>query len=187
MRTRPKPQTDVNLRALPPERQAEIAELLHNKSLATVRKALRAEGIEVSSTALADFQSWWQLHQQFKNLESDAVTLQQLLRQEMPGLSEDQIVRYATQYFNILAIKMEDAKLFLALQSASRRARLDAEQIALKREQLALSHQKFQRDTCQLFLKWFANEQAHAIASSVDDNPAKIEKLGQLMFGEDWK
>ena len=37
------------------------------------------------------------------------------------------------------------------------------------------------------FLKWFKDHAAREIASGPADNSEKIEKLGQLMFGEDWK
>ena len=50
-----------------------------------------------------------------------------------------------------------------------------------------LARQKFQRDTCELFLKWSADQRAKDIANSPQTNSQKIERLGELMFGEDWK
>lgn len=50
----------------------------------------------------------------------------------------------------------------------------------------ALAWQRFMRETCELFLKWFADEQAKAIAAGSESNSSKIERLGSLMFGEDW-
>ena len=53
--------------------------------------------------------------------------------------------------------------------------------------QLSLDQQKFQRETCELFLKWAEDERAKAIASGASSNSEKISRLGELMFGEDWK
>lgn len=50
-----------------------------------------------------------------------------------------------------------------------------------------LDHKKFQRETCALFMKWAADKRASEIANSTATNADKIERLGQLMFGEDWK
>lgn len=52
---------------------------------------------------------------------------------------------------------------------------------------LQLDREKFQRETAELFLKWAADQRAKEIAGSNESNAAKIERLGQLMFGEDWK
>lgn len=52
---------------------------------------------------------------------------------------------------------------------------------------LALQEQKFQRDTCALFIRWNEDARAREIAAAGIDNAEKIERLGQLMFGEDWK
>ena len=57
----------------------------------------------------------------------------------------------------------------------------------VREQALSLEKQKFQRDTCGLFLKWAADQRAKEIAGSNESNAAKIERLGQLMFGEDWK
>lgn len=57
----------------------------------------------------------------------------------------------------------------------------------LKRGALALDRSRYQRETCELFVKWMANEQAKQIALAPTSNAQKIEQLGQLMFGEGWK
>lgn len=54
-------------------------------------------------------------------------------------------------------------------------------------ETAALNRQKFQRDTCKLFLEWHESEEAKRIAAQPGTTQAqKIELLGQAMFGEDW-
>jgi hypothetical protein len=65
----------------------------------------------------------------------------------------------------------------------------DVDQVKLrhKDEELKLAAQKFQRDTCELFLRWAADRRAADVAASNTSHSDKIEALGQLMFGDDWK
>lgn len=49
-----------------------------------------------------------------------------------------------------------------------------------------LARQKFQRDTCNLFLKWNEDSRAQEIAASSGSNADKIEALGHIMFGDEW-
>jgi len=49
-----------------------------------------------------------------------------------------------------------------------------------------LSRKKFQRTTCELFLKWYDNKKARDVVESRASNDEKLEQLGQVMFGEDW-
>jgi hypothetical protein len=65
--------------------------------------------------------------------------------------------------------------------------------VAEKRAEIAgrnadLAERKFQRQTCDLFKKWYADKRA----IDVVENPGlsadeKTNMLGQIMFGEDWK
>jgi hypothetical protein len=65
--------------------------------------------------------------------------------------------------------------------------------VAEKRAEIAgrnanLAERKFQRQTCELFQKWHADQRA----IDVVENPGlsadqKTDMLGQIMFGEDWK
>lgn len=54
-------------------------------------------------------------------------------------------------------------------------------------ELLALEKQKFQRTTCELFLKWRDDQRAKTISEGPGTNEEKIEQLGQAMFGDLWK
>lgn len=90
----------------------------------------------------------------------------------------------------------EKSKLLERLSTTVARIRsgdIQRELVALKRaglvqgaETIALAREKFQRDTCALFLRWAEDQRAREIASSGGDNADKIARLGQLMFGEDW-
>lgn len=59
--------------------------------------------------------------------------------------------------------------------------------LGIKQQELALDQKRFQRECGELFLKWAEDQRAREIAASPATNAAKIEQLGALMFGEDWK
>lgn len=53
-----------------------------------------------------------------------------------------------------------------------------------REQQLALERQKFQRLTCELFIKWFDQEQARKIVEGKGSKQVKMEDLSKLLFGE---
>ena len=59
--------------------------------------------------------------------------------------------------------------------------------IEQQQSELNLARQKFQRDTCELFLQWSADQRAAEVAASPASHADKIERLGALMFGEGWR
>lgn len=64
-------------------------------------------------------------------------------------------------------------------------AKLANENRRLKNDEarLALERKKFERATCELFIKWCADEKAKEIALGDDRQTVKIEQLRKLMFG----
>jgi hypothetical protein len=58
--------------------------------------------------------------------------------------------------------------------------------IAQRDQVIDLSRKRFQRTTCELFLKWYDDERAKKVVESRASNSEKLEQLGQEMFGEDW-
>jgi hypothetical protein len=93
-----------------------------------------------------------------------------------PKLTDEELFAFGQREFAELTIADEDPKGWALIQRTAR-----------DKETAALDRVKFQRETCELFVKWFADKQAAKIASSSASNADKIEKLGELMFGEDWK
>jgi len=164
------------LRTLPEERQAAIIELLKKNSTVNTRKELIADGLTVSTGALSEFWSWWHLRRQFKQTQSDVQTLMEDLRTQKPGLSEGEIFAHGQKVFSLLAMKNESAEDWSRIQKTRQREEL-----------IKIERQKFQRETCELFLKWQADEEAKKIATSSASNKEKIEALGKKMFGEDWE
>jgi hypothetical protein len=64
---------------------------------------------------------------------------------------------------------------------------VDRQRLRQLEEQLALARQKFQRETCELFLRWRSDERTRAIADGPGSNDEKVEQLGRAMFGDLWQ
>ncbi len=61
-------------------------------------------------------------------------------------------------------------------------ARTAQAKLAQKDRELGLMREKFERDTCALFLKWFKDAAARAIAESPASNTEKIAALRKTYF-----
>lgn len=62
-------------------------------------------------------------------------------------------------------------------------ARVNQENLKAKDRALNLAEAKFQRETAQLFLKWYADKRAVEIAEGKSAKTVKMDRLVQLMFG----
>jgi hypothetical protein len=182
-----KPRSDSRLKTLPEERQEAIVEYARSHSVAETVGWLRDDGVKTSHGALSEFLSWFKLRRRFQIAEQDSLNLVELLRQKRPAMSEAERQEWANDFFQVQAIKDNDPDTFLAFSSARFKAELEKEKLRIKQEELQLAKQKFHRETSELFLKWSEDKQAREIATSNATNAEKIERLGQLMFGEDWK
>lgn len=92
------------------------------------------------------------------------------------------------------AVDEETAEGFSNAVSKLRKGENDAQKIALEtqktelaRQSLALEKDKFRRSTCELFVKWHADNKVVAILDDQTmDNDRKTEALGQVLFGDLW-
>ena len=84
---------------------------------------------------------------------------------------------------DLLAMSETLAKLNKS-EADKTRARTDQGRLEVQRDALALEHQKFERQTSELFLKWYGNKKAEEIVNSKTDKDSKIDQIRQLMFGE---
>ncbi len=190
------PRADAKLKRLPEDRQREIIERIKapGETYKKVRAWLREDGIVTSDAALSYFWDWWHLQEQFRSDEATTEGLLEQLKAEIPLLSEEQLDDLGQRTFSLLAIRRQDLSGFVKMRSARTNAVLEREKLRLKetaekrmQESLVLEKARFQRETCGLFLKWSEDERARAIAGGAASNSEKIERLGELMFGEDWK
>lgn len=175
MSTTKKPRADSVLKTLPEDRQAAIVDYARDHSLPETVAWLRADGLRTSATALSLFLSWFGLQQQLRRNESTVEVLLQKAMTTRPDWTPEQIQQTGQAFFSALALEQQDSKIWYLTQ-----------QVGLKKEQLNLDRQKFQRETVELFLKWRQDKQAEVIASSNAPHAEKIESIGKQMFGELW-
>ncbi len=181
---------DAKLKSLPVAQQGEVVRVLTETGItaASLERLHTELGIDVRSIkTLSEFWHWYHAPQQKIAREMEAagsVTdfVMANLRKDRPEISDEELFSAGQRFFSELAITMQDPKAWVMTQSAGR----DRERVRLKGDEVELARQKFQRDTCELFLKWAEDERAKSIAGSGATNSEKIEQLGRLMFGEGW-
>lgn len=163
------------MKRLPPERQAAIAEYASKPgvSQADTLKWLRADGVDTSAGALSDFLSWYPLQQQLERNESTVATLLEELKRNDPSVSQAQLELAGQMFFSALAIEQRDSLTWKRVQDSK-----------LKLGALQLGREKFQRETCELFLKWFADKTAKEIAEANIPNSEKIAALRKTFFAD---
>jgi len=177
MSTAKKPRSDSPLRTLPEDVQEQVIVWLKEKPQAEVRRLVKdAYGFAPSDGALSGFWSWFHLRRQLARNSAVTESLVAELAQRNPDLSPDALLEAGQAFFSALAVEQQDAKAWTETQK-----------IGIARQQLALDQAKFRRETCALFMKWAEDQRAKEIALGAGTNAEKIEALGQLMFGEDWK
>lgn len=189
-----KPRADSRLKTLPPERQEAIAEYAREHTMRDTLAWLKEDGLATSLGALSEFLLCWRLQEQFRQDESTTEALIEELKKDSPSLTEEQLDELGQRTFSLLAIRREDPATFVKVRSARSKAALEREKLKLRQaaeqrllEGLNLQREKFQRETCEMFVKWAADKRATEIARSSSSNAEKIERLGQLMFGEGWR
>ncbi|HOP99128.1 MAG TPA: hypothetical protein PLK78_17055 [Verrucomicrobiota bacterium] len=143
--------------------------------------------------ALSQFLSWYSLQEQFRQDESTTEALLEELKREVPALTEEQLDELGQRTFSLLSIRRQDLEGFVAIRSARAKAEIEKAKLQLREqaerrlaEGLKLQREKFRRETCELFLKWWEDKQAREIAASSDSFADKIRRLDQLMFPDDW-
>lgn len=174
-----KPRSDSRLKTLPEERQRHVIELMRTRSLAEVRKELRADGITTSSAALSDFFSWWHLREQFRGWEEDTATMLELLKRDHPELSEEELAGYGNAMFQLRAIKEQDVEAYTALMTARHRAVMDERKLKLRERELALKERRLRL----LEAKAEQADKAKALLGEGGLTPEEREQRMRQVFG----
>lgn len=151
-------------------------QFVSSRSQAELRAELkRALGINLArDNQLSEFRAWAEAQAQRELMAEKIEERKQELLSGGMSLTEAQDVLLAEA--SAYSVAARDFKLGL---------RVSAE--ISKAASTKLDYQKFMRETPEMFLKWYADRRAGEIANSTASNADKIERLGQLMFGEDWK
>ena len=183
-----KPRGDATLKTLPEGRQLEIMQYMRDHTIAETRAWLAEQDVQCSVGALSAFWSWYQINCRLRNQIKEAASIADEIKSvlaSLPNLNLDkeQLNLVAQTAFEVDAVKREDFQMFTEL----RRLRQRDQKLDLAREEHQLSLQKFQRDTCELFIKWAEDQRAKEVLASSSTNAEKIEQLGALMFGDLWQ
>jgi hypothetical protein len=102
-----KPNPTARLKTLPEERQAQVIELMRNRSLEEAAGELAKDGLKTSRTALGEFWHWWHLRERFNQVSRFSEHMVDLLKEEEPGLIERSVGSNTGSGFSKRAIEME--------------------------------------------------------------------------------
>lgn len=135
---------DAKLKKLPGDRQREIWEKINTagETLKSVCAWLREDGIDVSKQTLSEWASFYALQLTFEETENDTNNFLELARTELPDIPEEKITRLGSLHFNMQAVKQRDPKLFLKMQTAQHRARMDVLKYEQRERELAQNERK---------------------------------------------
>lgn len=150
-----------------------------------------------SRAALYRFASEMRDQESAHRIES-ALSVKDDVRRQMAQVGDmDAELQYAYEQLAMESAMRGDEKAgirYLDMATRYSQGKLERAKLDLKREAearaqeaLALDKKRFQRDTCELFVKWSNDKRVKEIVSSkgmADDR--KVELLGQKIFGEDW-
>jgi hypothetical protein len=168
-----KPNSNAKLKTLPEERQSAIAEYARSHSIDETMSWLRKDGLETSSGAVSLFLSWYRLQQRLAVNDSTVSSLLEDLKNNDPSLTNAQLEQAGQAFFSKLAIEQEDSLTWKRIQDGK-----------AKLELIRLTRDRFEAQTCELFLKWYADKCAKDIAESNVSNADKIAALRQTYFAD---
>lgn len=106
-----------------------------------------------------------------KENEATVATVLAEMEARNPELKEEDLDEAGQRILKILCLRKLDVTGWVALQRAEK-GRLDAE----------LNRERFEVETCELFIQWASDQRAAAVAASPLSNTEKIAKLRALMF-----
>jgi hypothetical protein len=181
---RPRPRADRYESQLNGEEMAALRyELLQGRK--SLRKLVREcppwrdgpdKGKRISQSTLTNIRNRLLAEESFIAAEAMTERIVAKVAVIQPDMKPAALEEFGLGLFTTLAIQNRDADGFVKLV----RARKESESVKLDAK-------RFQRETCELFLKWSADQRAKEIANTTGSNADKIEALGALMFGEEWK
>lgn len=180
-----KPRTDSELQTqIPEDQQRAIILLLRSNSYKKVVELVQAEpfSLDTSVGALQRFYHWWHARRQLEQVAERAQDFERSLKAvneaQKLGVQSEAISMAGQLYFESEAMRLEDPKLFVALRG---RRQIDRD-LDLREREVKLKEEAFAVRTCELFLKWFADQAARSIAESSATNADKIARLRERYF-----
>ena len=154
-------------------------------SYKAAQKWLAGYGIKVSVTALSGFFNSLPMRTRFASLI--AAQQAETVKAELPAnLEEATRERIAQTMFEMAHLNLGEAQKLQLIALQQNRDGMKGN-FELKKAKLDLDRIKVQRLVIKGYLDWHDDKTAREIATSNMSQSDKIEKLGQAMFGEDWK
>lgn len=167
------------LKDLAPGQQQRLWEYLKanggRKAVIFVRNTFKKP---TSTSALSEWKSWYQLQLQFHSLDSMRASFQELLLKKFPKADPKTVQEFGQAYFTMQAAASGDSETFREME----KLRLLKEKEAREGNKLGLDREKFEVQTCELFLKWFKDERTRQIANSQSSNAERIAQLRRVWF-----
>lgn len=191
---------EINRRLLDNEPGQRIIEWIN--STHKLRGPAAVTDSNLSDWRAGGFAEWLEGHEKVERTKSLAEYCLRLAEagggsMDLPAAIAGGQLMEVLEDFDPLAIKnllRSDPKNYLGvLEMLARLQRSKADEskarqgdikLAQSERALKLAEEKFERETCKLYLKWFADKRAEQIALDKNLRPAvQVEKLRQLMFG----
>ena len=166
---------------------------VEKKTIAEVQKQLKLDGCSVSSGRLSQ---WWAARQSevmreklLAQITSGAHACKEVesLFAKNPAPELETLIKLHRVLVMKLSTEGNVNPELLELVGSLMKPVMEFAKLDVKRDEVELTRQKFQRETAALFVKWFADEEAKKILSSNAPTADKTERLGQRLFGELWK
>jgi hypothetical protein len=118
---------------------------------------------------------------------AEAARAEEELSSSLPTNLPDRIRRsLASARFNAVLGELSHQELMdhFAVEKGAEEIAIKREQLEVRKRELALTQDKFEVQTCEKFLAWFADQKAREIAESEAPNATKIAQLRQLYFAD---
>lgn len=172
------PRSDAKLKRLDDEIQDEL--FRYATATGVTQEDARAwlereHQVKCSAGSFSEWLSWYGARQRAKAREQKIAALLDDERNLRPDLTDDQLFEKGQRMMTLLTMAEEDPKGWATIQRTAR-----------DKEDSKLQRQKFQRETVELFLKWWEDKRTAEIMSSSAATADKTEQLGQHIFGELW-
>jgi len=170
----------------------DIAEWLN--SLEEVRKIMaeKWQGRPVDRRAVdlwrrTGYQEWREKHERLENLKELSEYALKLGQAAGGSFADGSAAIAGGRIMSILETASDEDMLKMVRAIGELRSGdFTRERLKQGGQKLDLQRQRFQRESTELFLKWYGNKKARDIVESRKDNREKLELLGREIFGEHW-
>lgn len=183
---------EVHQRLLDGETGSQILPWLNAHPKVRVVLARSYQGVDVSDENLSSFRNgphaeWLRRREKAESLKSLAEYASKLAGaagQNMSAGAQAIAIGRIMEVLEAGAYEETDLPKIIQALTALRNTDLQEVRLGNQGRALNLAESKFQVQTCELFLKWYEDEEAKRVASGKEERTVKVEKLRQLMFGE---